>query len=324
MKRIGSSYLEYLTDDFGIWQHSDGLNIDRTEGYALDDSARALLAAVELNRPELAEIYIAFIERACTKQIITNFFTAERVAWDRPWSPDALAEAYWALAYAISHDVQAARCRRIIEQAIRPRFYELQQWLRASAYLLIGAVLIDQALATEVTESLLSLVNPHLGTSWPWPEESLTYATAIIPMALLESKRLLGNHRAGLAGLEILHFLNSICLQEPYAQLIGNDGWYPKGGTCAQFGQQPIEAAYSALACLSAFEVTKETEWQEAAGRYLDWFWGANSSSESLINLERESVADGIDALPRGISPNAGSENIVCYLFAQERYFNSL
>ena len=324
MKRIGSSYLEYLTDDFGIWQHSDGQNINKTEGYALDDSSRALLVAVELNQPELADVYIGFIERACTEQVITNFFTAERTAWDRPWSPDALAEAYWGLAYAISHDVQAARCRRIIERAIRPRFYELQQWLRASAYLLIGAVLIDLPLAENITRDLLGKFEPHLSTGWPWPEESLTYATAIIPMALLESERLLGNHQAGAAGIEILHFLNGICLQEPYVQLIGNDGWYPKGGVCAQFGQQPIEAAYSTLACLHAFEATREPYWQELAGRYLDWFWGANSTNESLINLERESVADGIDAFPRGISPNAGSENIICYLFAQERYFNSL
>ena len=324
MKRIGTSYLEFLTDDFGIWQHSDGQEIDRTQGYALDDSARALLAAVELGRTDLATVYISFIERACSGEGAVNFYTAERQPWDRPWSPDALAECYWALAYAISHDVEAARCRRIIAGAIYPRLYELRQWLRASSYLLIGAVLIDQPLAEQVTEELLSQFRPHLGSSWPWPEQTITYANAMLPMALLEAQRLLGIDEAGEAGVEVLHFLNSICLLPNHVQLIGNDGWYPKGGTCALFGQQPIEAGYSCLACLSAYSVTNNPEWRDIAGRYLGWFWGSNSAGEPLINAQRESVADGIDAAPRGISPNAGSENIVCYLLAQERYFKSL
>ena len=319
MKRIGTKHLEFLTDDFGIWQHTAGPEIDRTHGYALDDAARALLAAVELQRRDLAEIYIGFIERAISHEPAINFFTAERQPWDRPWSPDALAECYWALAVAISNDMHESRCRRIIDSVFGPRIYELRAWLRATAYLAIGAALIDQPLALELADQLLDTYRSNAHPDWPWPEDTLYYANAILPYALLEIGRLHGHLEAAQTGERMLRFLNGICLQPREVRLIGNDGWYPRGGTPARFGEQPIEAAYSVLANISANQLTRDDAWLDAAGRYLNWFWGENSSNESLIDVEAESVADGIDPPPQRISSNRGAENIVCYLYAQEQ-----
>ena len=319
MKRIGAKHLEYLTDDFGIWQHTDGNQIDRTQGYALDDAARALLTAVELIRPDLADVYISFIERSVTVQPTINFYTADRQPWDRPWSPDALAECYWALAVAISNDVQESRCRRIIETSIAPKIYELREWLRASAYLTLGAALIDQPLALELADQLLETYRTNYHTDWPWPEDTLYYANAILPYALLEVGRLHGHVEASQTGERMLKFLNGICLRDREVHLIGNEGWYSRGGLPARYGEQPIEAAYSVLANVSAYAITHNEEYLEAGGRYLNWFWGENSTGEPIINLQNESVADGIDAPPRGISQNQGAENIVCYLYAQEQ-----
>lgn len=319
MKRLGTKHLDFLTDDFGIWQHTEGEEIDQTQGYALDDAARALLTAIEVTRPDLAEIYITFIERAICHEPVINFYSAERQPWERPWSPDALAECYWALAVAISNSVQESRCRRIIETSIAPRIYELREWLRTAAYLTLGAALIDQPLALELADQLLEMYRSNAHPDWPWPEDTLYYANAILPYALLEVGRLHGHVEAAQTGERMLRFLNTICLQEREVRLIGNEGWYARGGTPAKFGEQPIEAAYSVLANVSAYHVTKNDDWLAAASRYLNWFWGENSSGEALIDLESQSVADGIDAPPRGVSPNRGAENIICYLYAQEQ-----
>lgn len=318
MKRLGTKHLEFLTDDFGIWQHTNGSEIDQTQGYALDDAARALLVAVKLNQRELAEIYITFIERALSQEPPANFYTAERQIWNRPWSPDAVAECYWGLAVAISNDLQASRCQAIITHFINPRLYELKEWLRAISYVIIGAALIDHPLALELTDQLLETYREHQYSDWPWPEDTLTYANAIIPYSLLEVGHLHGHLEAKQVGRQMLSFLNQICLQDSYVQLIGNQGWYSRGGTLSKFGQQPIEAAYSVLANVSAYRIFKDPVWLEAGSRYLNWFWGDNSSGVSLINLEDQSIADGIDELPRGINPNRGAENTVCYLYAQE------
>jgi hypothetical protein len=318
MKRVPPRHLEFLTDDFSIWQHTVGREIDKTNGYALDDAARALLAAVELKRPDLATIYIGFIEKCCTAERVINFYTAGREVWDRPWSPDALAETYWALAVAVSHDIEAGRCQAIIQQAILPRLYELRQWLRARCYLVIGAVLIDQKLATELTEELLAEYRANAHADWPWPEEELFYGNAIIPYALLEAGRLLGFDEAAEAGMKMLRFLNGVCLlPDGKVHLVGNQGWYPRGGRVAEFGEQPIDAAYAILANVSAYRQTKASAWLEAAGEYLRWFWGANRTGEPLVNWTDGSVGDGIDE--SGVSPNRGAENVVCYLYAQEQ-----
>ena len=43
-------FFDYLIDNFGIWQHSNGQEIYSSKGYALDDAARGLVACLALRQ----------------------------------------------------------------------------------------------------------------------------------------------------------------------------------------------------------------------------------------------------------------------------------
>src|SRR5207247_97104 len=58
--------------------------------------------------------------------------------------------------------------------------------------------------------------------------------------------------------------------------LLGNKGYDPRGGTRANFDQQPIEAQAMVSACLEAYRATSDAWWYERAQRAFEWFLGWN------------------------------------------------
>src|SRR5439155_364232 len=69
---------------------------------------------------------------------------------------------------------------------------------------------------------------------------------------------------------------------------IGNNGFYPRGGTRANFDQQPVEAQAMVSACLEAYRATSDAWWYEHAQRAFDWFLGWND-----LGLELYSATTG-------------------------------
>ena len=61
--------------------------------------------------------------------------------------------------------------------------------------------------------------------------------------------------------LESLAFLTKQQWNGVYFELIGNEGWYPKGGERALFGQESIDAGYLVEAYVAASEVTNDSEY---------------------------------------------------------------
>ena len=310
MQTINLAYLRFLTDDFGIWQHSAGLEIDKQHGYALDDAARALLLALETEQLDLATIYLNFIEHACCHfPEPINFFSPLREPVAHPISPDALGESYWALATAVQANFEVERVRIVLAR-LTPLLSDYQ-WSRTQAYTLLGAQIVDQPLAHKLSTALVTEFRHFASAAWPWPEDQLRYGNAILPLALLTS-----GHLA--EALVMLNFLNETCTLNGTPIAIGNDGWYRKDGTKSLYAQQPIDPAYQVLANVEAFKITGDVNYNEQAERYLSWFWGNNIAGQSLIDTAQQRCLDGIDR--NGVSGNAGAESTVCYLLAQHSY----
>ncbi len=58
---------------------------------------------------------------------------------------------------------------------------------------------------------------------------------------------------------------------------VGNDGWYPRGGVKARYGQQPLEAAAMVDAAFAALDVTGDERWRSVAEIAHAWFFGGNT-----------------------------------------------
>ena len=91
---------------------------------------------------------------------------------------------------------------------------------------------------------------------------------------------------------------------------IGNQGWYPRGGTRARFGQQPLEAAAMVDATLCAGDISRDPHYENLAEIAGDWYFGRNSFGALLVT--NGGCRDGID--DHGISTNMGAESTLAYL----------
>jgi hypothetical protein len=91
---------------------------------------------------------------------------------------------------------------------------------------------------------------------------------------------------------------------------IGNDGWYPRGGVRARFGQQPLEAAAVVDAGLLAHGLTGDPRYGAFAEAGMAWFMGRNTASALLVT--DGGCRDGIDE--HGPSANMGAESTLAYL----------
>ena len=80
---------------------------------------------------------------------------------------------------------------------------------------------------------------------------------------------------------------------------IGSNGFYRRGGTRANFDQQPIEAQATVSACLEAYRATSDVWWYEQAQRAFDWFIGWNDLGlGTLLSRDRR--------LPRWFARGSG------------------
>ena len=113
--------------------------------------------------------------------------------------------------------------------------------------------------------------------SWPWPEDSVTYESALIPRALVVAGRWTADRRLLDAGLAVLDWLTRTAVA-PAGHLspVGNRGWWPRGGPRARFDQQPIEAAAFVHAAEAALEATGDVRYLADAERAFGWYLGWN------------------------------------------------
>ena len=320
MNTLGSKHINYLTDDFGIWQHCRYYKIDEKNGYSLDDNARALIVAILYGERKKAKIYVNFLDRAISEEKIVNFFGQDREPWPNRWSEDALGQAFWALSFCRHKGILKNKCQAILERFLfRIRGF---QTVRGKAYVLAASKYIENDLVKKFALDLVRDVGLHATKRWFWPEAALRYGNAIIPFSLLCAAEKLNNKYLEANALALLIFLNKKTIKNGIAVPIGNMGWHQKGGKKARFDQQPIDPAYSIIANIKAHEMTGDEEFLLAAKINFDWFWGKNISNQQMINIKSQSCYDGIGE--EGVNRNQGAENIVCYLMAQEAIWEQI
>jgi len=253
-------YLERMTDDTGLLQRAIYNIPDRLHGYSTDDMARALVVVLmyyqQVNEPaalRLANIYLSFLHHAqLPNGQFYNFMDYTRKFVDGQEGEDTLGRVLWGLGYGVwagPDESFRALCRRLVEQAI-PNLDEIKT-PRPMAYTICGlyaflkryggATIIRRALQS-LADSLVQMYRQHRQPDWHWFEEAITYGSARIPQALLLAGNLLEDRTYTQVGLESLDFLTRVLYNQEYFDLVGNQGWYVRGGEKAAFCQQPIDA----------------------------------------------------------------------------------
>ena len=167
----------------------------------------------------------------------------------------------------------------------------------------------------KLADRLVTRFRESQRADWTWFEDSLTYANACLPQALLVAGESLGQGHCTEIGLATLGWLMDV-QRAPAGHFVsvGSNGFYTRGGDCARFDQQPIEACVSVSACLTAFRVTGDLRWHREAERAFEWFLGRNDLGLPLCDLRTGACHDGL--CPDQVNANEGAESTLAYLLA--------
>jgi hypothetical protein len=179
---------------------------------------------------------------------------------------------------------------------------------------LSGDSLVTQVRET-LTRRLMELFESTAQPEWLWFEEELTYDNAKLAHALILSGRATGQRAVLERGLEALRWLTELQISEKgHFRSIGTNGFYRRGGTRANFDQQPIEAQAMVSACLEAYRTTSDFWWYEQAQRAFDWFIGWNDLGLELYSPTTGGCRDGLHV--DRVNRNQGAESTLAFLLS--------
>lgn len=320
-------HLFRLTDRTGIIQHATYNLPDFRTGYTTDDNARALTIALklwELNQDPhilaLAETYLSFLVYTQRQDgWWHNFVDYSRHYIDGRGSDDSFGRAIQSICSVASkkYDNRMDHVALELLERAKNKIPTLSS-PRAMAFTLIGLAQLGKNehyhLLRQLADNLSSLYRNVAGEDWYWFEEYVTYCNAVLPQAMLLAYQALGKKTYLHIGLESLMFLSDRLLGTGKLELVGNQGWWHKGGEPALFDQQPVDAAHMVSSHLVAYELTGQHEHYVRAQRCYGWFEGENSLGLSLLDPISGGCFDGLT--PESANKNQGAESLLAYLEA--------
>jgi glycosyltransferase involved in cell wall biosynthesis len=325
-------HLFRMSDSTGILQHAV-YNVPKYgQGYCTDDNARAFILTVMMEEiggetgrlDELASSYLAFIWHALEEKSLRfrNFMGYTREWLEKKGSEDSHARAVWALGTALGRSRnQGFRnlCGQLFELTLPAvkHFTSPRAW--AFALIAIHEYLRCFAgdRAVNATRDLLSnrlveLYNHSRDPGWEWFETSLAYDNAKLSHALILSGFWTANPEMLQIGLRTLKWLSTVQTSPAgHFAPVGSNGFYQKGGVCARFDQQPIEAHSMIAACLEAFRVTNDPFWSQEARRAFEWFLGRNDVGLPLYDSTSGGCYDALHA--DRVNQNQGAESSLAF-----------
>jgi glycosyltransferase involved in cell wall biosynthesis len=327
-------HLHQMTDAVGLLQHAVATVPNYSEGYTVDDNARALVLTIlleELGKEWLGQTaavasrYLALLWHAFNPELgrFRNFMSYDRRWLEEVGSEDSHGRALWGLGTVLGRSRQKglrAAAARLFEMAL-PAVHEFTH-LQSTAFALVAlheylrqfpGDRAAQDARTALAERVYAAYRNTASDDWPWFEDALTYGNAKLPQVMLLSGRWMGQPRMVEAGLKALGWLASIQTSgDGHFVPIGNRGFYRRGAEPARFDQQPIEAQTMVSACIEAYHVTGHQWWKQQARRAFEWFLGRNDLGVALYDPLTGGCCDGLT--PEGANVNEGAESTLAFL----------
>ncbi len=332
LPELNLTHLYRFTDNVGIFQHARYSLPHYDEGYCTDDNVRALVLTLTLTQHNLivdkrldwlTDIYCAFINHAYapTHKVFKNFLSFDRRWLEEKGSDDSNGRTLWAMGTLINHDTRPDIHQWAVElfDQVLPSVVAMTS-PRAWAFTLLGIHAYLQhypgdrkvaGIRQVLTQKLLNCYYSAHQTHWQWFEPIVTYDNARLCQALLLS----GSEEGKRVGLLTLQWLTDTQkAPEGHFRPIGSEGFFEINGARAAFDQQPLEAGATVSACLTAFQLTRETQWIDEAWRAFNWFMGDNDLKQPMYDAISGGCNDGMHR--DRINQNKGAESLLTYLMA--------
>lgn len=335
LPKLKLDHLARMTDSTGVFQHALFSVPNFAEGYCTDDNARAFVLSVLLGElgedpsevRTLATTSAAFLNHAFdleTKRF-HNHLSFDRRWLDQQGSEDSHGRAVWALGMGVGRSPyrsfqmmagqQFALALPAIMSFTSPRAWAfgligIHEYMRR----LSGDSMVNQTRET-LTARLVELFDATAVPGWQWFEDEMSYDNAKLASALIVTGHATGQEAVLKRGLQALRWLTEVQTSEKgHFRPVGSNGFYKKGGTRANFDQQPVEAQATVAACLDAYRATSDFCWYEQAQRAFDWFMGWNDLGLELYAPVTGGCHDGLHV--DRINRNQGAESTLAFLIS--------
>ena len=334
LPEIDLRHLRTLTDDTGLFQHAIYSTADRRHGYTTDDNARGLIATAmywHQTRDEtvlpLLQRYLSFLCHALDHESgrFRNFMNYDRRWAEIVGSEDSHTRGLWGLGMCVGlckSEPVVGLATRLFERALATvdTFVSPRAW----AFAIVGIHAYLQRFSGDsearrcravLAERLYRHFADHMTDEWPWCESVVTYANAKLPHALLMSGKWMFRSEMIEVGERALRWLlETQTNAEGHLSVIGNEGWYPRGGERARFDQQSVEAHALIDACVEAYNVTNDQSWLDHARNCFNWFLGDNDLHMPLYDFTTGGCRDGLHA--DRVNANQGAESTLAWLMS--------
>ena len=331
-------HVKKLTTDLGIIQFSKISIPDLESGYTLDDNARALIAfcmhyKLTKDKEDLPYIliYLDFIER-CQKPK-GNFINyvdkenREHVEQNAEVNlEDSNARALWALGTVVAHaDILpeniSKKASKILLNSLK--WAETIQSPRSIGFATKGLYLYHTAIPNlyvaaiinKLNAKLLSNYEIHASSDWKWFENYMTYGNGILPESMLFAYLVTNKPIYKKVAMDSLDFLMSKMFVNKNFKVISNNGWLQRGSECHEYGEQPIDVAYTIHTLNSFYDAFGTPEYKHKMKTAFNWFLGKNHLNQIMYNPVSGGGYDGLEK--ENVNLNQGAESTVCYLTAR-------
>lgn len=334
---INLSHIKAMTTEFGMIQFSKVNQPDIKSGYTLDDNARALVATCMYLRStgdktciEDIKKYLNFI-RFC-QQFEGDFLNY--VDQEKKFSrqnqevnlDDSNGRAIWALGYLIS--LKSKLPEEIVSEAETVFQKSLNHIrtinsTRAMAFAIKGIFYYHETvklpenidLVKTLANRLVQMYKHESSTKWEWFEGYLTYANSILPEAMLYAWLMTGEGIYKDIARTSLNFLLSHTFNENGIEVISNKGWLQKGQEEENFGEQPIDVAYTIMTLSKFYDEFMDEDYQQKMEIAFNWFLGNNRLHQIIYNPCTGGCYDGLEETH--VNLNQGAESTLSYLLAR-------
>jgi glycosyltransferase involved in cell wall biosynthesis len=337
LPEINLDHIKKMTTGFGIIQFSIINQPEIDSGYTLDDNARALIAMcmhyeLTADKTDLAyiQIYLDFIEY-CLQPAgdFLNYvddnkqFTAQNGETNLD---DSNGRAIWALGYVVS--LMGKLPEEFISQASilidnSMRCLGTVHSTRAMAFSIKGLYFNYETfknpesivLLTTFADRLVQMYKHESSENWEWFEGYLTYANSTLPEAMLYAWIVTGEAIYKEIALSSLNFLLSHIYKKNGIEVISNKNWLLRGHDAGQYGEQPIDVAYTIMTLSKFFEVFHNKVYSHKMVIAFNWFLGNNRLHQIIYNPCTGGCYDGLEE--NYVNINQGAESTVSYLMAR-------
>jgi rhamnogalacturonyl hydrolase YesR len=334
---IKFDHVRKMTTLTGMVQFSKVNQPDKSTGYTVDDNARAMVACcmrykVTRDGELLEEIrkYLRFIV-FCQQQNgeFLNFVSKE-LRFTRQNKTDNLDDAngraIWALGYLISlkgilPDETVAAAETALNRAV-PGLIDMHS-SRAMAFAIKGLYFYQITIPDDsilflirtLADRLVQMYRHESEVNWDWFEGYLTYANSILPEAVLYAWLLTKNNDYQEIARKSLTFLLAQIFNENGIEVISNKKWFQKGASQGEFGEQPIDVAYTVMTLGIFYETFGDPEYRDKMVTAFNWFLGSNRLHQIIYNPCTGGCYDGLEE--HNVNLNQGAESTVSYLMAR-------